>query len=714
MPGLAGFLQGFTDTIGTARKAQAQEAEDAMKRDQDLFHMVIEHSEDPSGKQQAAALQGLADMAGGKYRPGGLARYLGTPGRIPINPQVSALSDLIRGGGGGGAGAPGATGAGTPPPPTAPAGETAAMPPKPVTAGGGPGSSAVVGSPGGPTSAAEAPVTGTATLPPIPTIAPPSGSPAASPEVAPPAPKPVAAPAPTQPPAAGAVGGPPPAAPVTAPTATGAQAEDPFAGIAPPLQPGQIGYTPQQTADIAARRQAATPAAQWRAKYQSGYDAALAAGKSHEDAQSEALLVAGTPKEFQALPSTITIGPDGNLYQVNRSFDATTGRTTSSQGLPYATANPGNPNELEAVMGALGYARPGLSSAQNWNLLSPEDKAIVVNKVNAMKAQEAGAVTGARGAAAPFTITNPDLSTTRHLPAAPPPAVVGGPGAGGPPPPLTATPTAPTKPVVAGGGVGGPPPPMPKGPVGSNPQHPEAPMAVGPQQATPQGVPSATPVSGGTNVQTKPPTAVDVASLAYRGTTGAQYLDTSQLSGEQRTMAIRQATEAGIRPLNTQQAGAMQALQTARANIEAYTKQLMPFLAKDPAGRIKTSLNNFIGKWTQANPILAALPAEWTTSIEALKGTAGTIRVTFPEIGKALEGLPEMTDDADTAFTKLQDVVGMFDRAENAVLPPPPQVLDAQRTGKLQPGHAWMVDAGPGSGQEWALMPSGAFRRLNK
>jgi hypothetical protein len=211
-------------------------------------------------------------------------------------------------------------------------------------------------------------------------------------------------------------------------------------------------------------------------------------------------------------------------------------------------------------------------------------------------------------------------------------------------------------------------------------------------------------------VQTKPDVAVDVKEYSRMGGTGAEYLDPTGLSGEQKTLAVRDATAKGIRVLSPTQAQGLQDFQKARENVLNYTKQLLPYLAKSPANRLKTSFNNWVSETLQTTPELAAMVSEWTTAIDTVRGPQ--MRITFPEIKQSLTGLPEQSDTIATVLQKMRNLTGTFDRAENAILPPPREVLDAQRTGALKPGYGWTIAAGSHTGEEWAYLDDLTYHRI--
>jgi len=753
MPGLfTGFLKGFNDATTAARTEASRQQDLQMERDQNILTTLAQHSEDP--EIQANAIHGLVSITRGDYQPkSGFAKFFGKPGTA--SPEILSLLGALKGtGGGGGGSAPGAApegatatqptttlgespagagavesgaaGGATPPPAPSAGGEDEQLPTMGLAALPGGSTSALTGTQPGNRSSV-APVAGGGTAP----IKPVQG--ATTPLSAPPiAPSPGGNARVSPPPSLSSVPG------VSSPTA-------------PSLAPGQVFYTPNQQADITAARNARQQSLQKGYDYQFGYtatrDSLTRANPNADPADIEAqahmagLRAAGIAPiqgKFEKVPAYDPA--TGQYYTSLQSYDPLTREITEVGRI--AAPNPFNTKPVtdEAAIAAEMFGRQGEAPAQTLVRLTPTERGALAQRVMERKAQLSGYEAYQRGLVEPYNQTNPDLSTSRVNPPGPPPISSGkfGPaGASG----ITATPTGgggvtPPPPITAPGGGGAPKaaasapptaPPTATAPkvgtqVGSNPGHPEAPVLNPP--ATPEaaaaaagGIPPQVPTGGeapvGSRVvQTKPAMNVDVESSAGVGAgTGARYLDTSQFSGAQKEMAVHDAMAKGIRPLSASQVASLGEFQKARQSILTYTKQILPYLASTPVGRIKTTFNNWLNEVAQNNSTLAALPSEWTTAIDTLRGPQ--MRITFPEIAKSLTGMPEPSDTIDTAVQKLQNITGMFDRAENAVLPPPADVLNAVRTGQLPPDHAWTIQSGPGAGQEWAYKGStGALYRI--
>ena len=734
MPGLAGFLEGFNKTTGEGRQRQLDEGNAAFERDQHILSTLADNSERDDVREQAMA--GLMSMARGDYNPkNGLARFLGTPGKTPVNPQVMGVLNTLRS-----TAQPsgGSAGLGTPPPPTAPAGETAAMPPKPVTAGGGPGSSAVVGSPGGPTSPTEAPVTGGMAA----ALTAPSGSPAASPETAPPPPKPAAAPAPAaaatpvQAPATGAVGGPPPA-PTAAPAGGGAPsptarpAPATFQTPRPPLAAGQYKYSPEQGKDIAEQRTTSAAAMTRQNIYNQVHDEALASLKvsdpnmSPEEMEAHANMYglrAANPGVVVP-PHSYTvqnaIGPDGMTQGTQQYYLYPDGTTAPGMFTPTVARAPMNAfNEFMGSAKGLGQFFPaGTPVATMQQRATPAQREAADTAWQQFQASGAGQRTSATQAQEIIPVTGETGAQTLQRkgalvgPGGPPPT----PGATG----ITATPTAPTKPVVAGGGVGGPPPPLPTGPVGSNPQHPEAPMAVGPQQATPQGVPSTTPASAPPPAvpgQVKPSPALDPQKLANYSALGQPFDEEDRIGTGPQAQFTRKAAEAqGIPVLAKDDAAIIKSIGAARQNNADFLSAIGPYLADDAAQRPGVAFGNWIAEKFQTNPVLAGLAARWGSAVADVKST-GVSRTNNAEINKGLQAMPEMSDTLPVALEKVKAMGEQFLNMENAILPLPPQIFQGIKSGQLLPdpqkqpnGITVTIKS---NGQQWHIDTDGTPHRL--
>jgi hypothetical protein len=773
-PILSGFLQGFGDTIAANRKQSQEEADKAFQRDHDTLATLVEHSNDP--EIQNRAMSGLVSMNQGKYQAGGLARFLGGKGLTGTSPDVQSLLDFVRSRGASPSGAGAATGGAPPPVPGSAAqpaetvterGGTAAPLPSPspasVATGGGmgpkdmggplPAPQAPSGAPSGGAAMAGAPPPAlpSAVAPPGSSTAPAGGggaSPSSSrgttiPETMAPTASNAKAVTQVKPTASAPAGAPAGAPPPAMPAAS-------MAGQPPPFNP-QSGFglmTPMQQ-DVWAAGAESRKRGQ---DYQAGYDNAKASLQvSHPDispedlenaSHLEGLRWAGLPAAMQKPEKVLAVDPDtGQYYTSLRSFNQVTGSWDEVAKLdapnPMATKTPTDRGLLAKQMFGHLFG-PNMTGLQIEQALSPEQLGQLNQEFMRQQAAMTGSKAAAAAAQAPYQETTPEGGMTQHLPG-PPPAFVPKVGGGSAPPSAAAgaSAAAPVAPVaaasqpVAGSGGGVTAAPLAGAPtvgtqVGQAPGQPEKPVAVpegitSPDQPQPQtaGVagaqppPATAPPSGRPGervVQTKPDVAVDVKEYARMGGTGAEYLDPTGLSGEQKTLAVRDATAKGIRVLSPTQAQGLQDFQKARENVLNYTKQLLPYLAKSPANRLKTSFNNWVSETLQTTPELAAMVSEWTTAIDTVRGPQ--MRITFPEIKQSLTGLPEQSDTIATVLQKMRNLTGTFDRAENAILPPPREVVDAQRTGALKPGYGWTIATGPHTGEEWAYLDDLTYHRI--
>lgn len=175
---------------------------------------------------------------------------------------------------------------------------------------------------------------------------------------------------------------------------------------------------------------------------------------------------------------------------------------------------------------------------------------------------------------------------------------------------------------------------------------------------------------------------------SYVATTqsGAQYVPQDKLANLtpfQQQEAGRQLAAANIPVLTTDQTQKMQNIDVTQQNLIGLSNvisgkdvttgaQGAPLLGSGVAGRIGSSVTNFLGNLTQSNPNIAAFNNYRLTAINTLQSLgagAGGSRITASEIATAVSNLPTLTDNMETAQAKLSIVNGFLTKWTNELVP---------------------------------------------
>lgn len=135
------------------------------------------------------------------------------------------------------------------------------------------------------------------------------------------------------------------------------------------------------------------------------------------------------------------------------------------------------------------------------------------------------------------------------------------------------------------------------------------------------------------------------------------------------------AANANMKVLNPKQAGALDDIQTARANLGTIMDTLAQFAPKDATGRILGGPTNTFDALSQRNPQLAAIKATMFAPTIALNRSLVTsgasamgMRMSNAEIQRFTENGLSMTDDYPTLYAKVRDFNRFLSNAESTVL----------------------------------------------
>lgn len=168
---------------------------------------------------------------------------------------------------------------------------------------------------------------------------------------------------------------------------------------------------------------------------------------------------------------------------------------------------------------------------------------------------------------------------------------------------------------------------------------------------------------------------------------GTQYVSQdklSNLSSVQQQAAAAQYAAAGIPVLTTDQTSKIQNIDVTRQNLDGLqtlvtgidpnTGQQVssPLLGSGVFGRIGSAVSNTVSSATQSNPNTAAFNNYRLTAINTLQSLgagSGGSRITASEIATAVDNLPNLTDNIETAKAKLSIVDGYLDKWQNELLP---------------------------------------------
>lgn len=152
------------------------------------------------------------------------------------------------------------------------------------------------------------------------------------------------------------------------------------------------------------------------------------------------------------------------------------------------------------------------------------------------------------------------------------------------------------------------------------------------------------------------------------------YIDGSSLSGKVAEDAQRQAAVYKIPYLGKEEAGAVDKLQAARANIYDINKSITDLLPKDATGRTTGgALKNRLAAYFQTDAEKASFNT-WRSAaigvLQSLAGGAGSgLRINQAEIALSVANdIPYITDTAATAQAKIAKVNAMMNNAEHSLM----------------------------------------------
>lgn len=145
----------------------------------------------------------------------------------------------------------------------------------------------------------------------------------------------------------------------------------------------------------------------------------------------------------------------------------------------------------------------------------------------------------------------------------------------------------------------------------------------------------------------------------------------------QQEEAARQYAAAGIPVLTTDQTTKVQNIDVTRQNLDSLQALVtgtdpstgqqtgQPLLGSGVLGRIGSAIGNTIGGLTQSNPNIASFNNYRLTAINTLQSLgagSGGSRINASEIATAVDNLPKITDNIETAQAKLNIINGFLNK----------------------------------------------------
>jgi hypothetical protein len=175
----------------------------------------------------------------------------------------------------------------------------------------------------------------------------------------------------------------------------------------------------------------------------------------------------------------------------------------------------------------------------------------------------------------------------------------------------------------------------------------------------------------GTQTQANPQVQPALMTMQSDGT---PYLEQDKIPSAAAALAQEYSSQTGIPILSTDEVSKVQSIDNTKQALQQIGSIIPSILGSGVAGRFwQGFVVNNLESMTQSNPDIASYNSYRTTalnSIQALAGGSGSgLRLSQAEIDAATNNLPTITDNLETAQSKLAILSGYLNKWENTLLP---------------------------------------------
>lgn len=163
-----------------------------------------------------------------------------------------------------------------------------------------------------------------------------------------------------------------------------------------------------------------------------------------------------------------------------------------------------------------------------------------------------------------------------------------------------------------------------------------------------------------------------VQPYVIQSSDGSSYINADKVPQGQLDFIKQQAAQAGVPFLSTEDVGKLRNIQVTNSNLDQLQGEISNILGSGLSGRIIGGATNTIKSLLQTDPNIAAFKVYRDTAIntiQALAGGSGSgFRLNQTEVDTATSNLPEITDNIETADTKLNLLRGFLSKWQNQLL----------------------------------------------